>query len=66
MVEKEILLRVELDDVWPVEYFNTKHDIYGNGHSITIKEEDKEDFLDAMAKEFRNMIEQGLKPYKEE
>lgn len=53
-------LRLDLDSMAEEEYFYTEYDIEGSGHSITIKEEDKEKFLDAWAKVWRNRAEKTL------
>lgn len=55
-------LRLDLDDLYESGYFYTKYDIGGEGHYITIKEEDKEKFLDAFAAEFRKEAEKRLNP----
>ncbi len=54
-------LRIDLDSMAEEEYFYTKYDIEGSGHSITIKTEDKEKFLDAWAKVWRDRAEKELK-----
>ena len=55
-------LRLDLDViVEDSEYFYTEYDIEGDGHSITIKAEDKEKFLDAYAKVWRDRAEKELK-----
>lgn len=53
-------LYLDLDSYSEEGYFYTNYDIGGAGHSITIKTEDKEKFLDAWAKEHRNRAEQLL------
>jgi len=53
-------LYLNLDSYSEEGYFYTKYDIGGAGHSITIKEEDKEKFLDAFAKESRDRAEAML------
>ncbi len=63
-MEKELCLN--LDSYSEDGYFYTEYDIGGAGHSITIKAEDKEKFLDAWAKEHREKAEQMLEEVKEE
>jgi len=54
-------LKLNLDDVIGVAiYFYTEYDVGGEGHAITIEEENKEKFLDAWAKEWRRRAEEGL------
>ncbi len=53
-------LRLDLDSMWEEEYFYTEYDIEGSGHSITIKTEDNEKFLDAWTKAWRNIAEKKL------
>ena len=57
-MSKELIL--ELDDLYQDGYYYTEFDIGGAGHSITIKEEDKDKFLDAFAKEWRDKAEMLL------
>jgi len=52
-------LRLDLDDVFD-EYIYTEYDIGGEGHSVTINEKDKEKFLDAISKEFRDRVKEAL------
>jgi len=54
-----------LDSMFEDGYYYTKFDIGGSGHSITIKKADKEAFLDAFAKEWRERAEKGLVPHEE-
>ena len=63
-MEKKLYL--DLDSYSEEGYFYTDYDIGGAGHSITIKAEDKEKFLDAWAKEHRDRAEQMLAEVKEE
>jgi hypothetical protein len=53
-------LRLDLDELFDYAYFYTKYDIGGEGHAITIREEDKERFLDAFTAEFRRETERRL------
>ena len=62
MVNKK--LRLELDDLID-EYIGSDYDIELKGHSITIKEEDKEAFLDQYAKDFRDKVESCLSEVEE-
>lgn len=57
-MDKEMTL--DLDALYQEGYFYTKFDIGGAGHSITIKKQDKEKFLDAFAKEWRDKAESML------
>lgn len=50
-------LRLDLDALYTEGYYYTDYDIGGAGHSITIKREDKEAFLDAFAAEWRKRAE---------
>lgn len=59
-------LRLSLDEMFQGYYYYTEYDIGGAGHSITIKTEDKEAFLDAFAKEWRDRAEQALEQDNEE
>jgi hypothetical protein len=59
-------LRLDLDYLHEDGYFYTDYDIGGAGHSITIKAEDKEAFLDAWAKEWRNRAEKMLEEVEDE
>jgi len=53
-------LTLNLDALYTDGYYYTEFDIGGSGHSITIKEENKEKFLDAFAKEWRKKTEEFL------
>jgi hypothetical protein len=53
-------LTLNLDSLWEDSYIYTEYDIGGSDHSITIKEEDKEAFLDAFAQEWRDRAEEAL------
>ena len=55
---------MDLDSYSEDGYFYTDYDIGGAGHSITIKVEDKEKFLDAWAKEHREKAEKMLEEVK--
>ena len=60
-------LTLDLDDVvGGADYFYTRYDIGGSGHSITIKAKDKEAFLDAWALEWRKRAEATLEEIVEE
>lgn len=68
MLEREYTgerLRLDLDDMVE-EYIYSEFDIEGVGHSITIKVEDKEKFLDAYAAEWRKKAEKNLEIVKDE
>ena len=52
MIDKGVL-RLELDSLFEDSYFYTEFDIGDEGHSITIDTDNKEEFLDAFAAEFR-------------
>ena len=56
------MLRLNLDEFYECEgdYYYTEYDIGGRGHSIVIKNEDKEKFLDAFALEWRKKAEKYL------
>ena len=54
-------LHVELHDALYSGRLHTDYDLYGDGHSIAIKAADKEAFLDAVAKEFRQIVEQRMR-----
>jgi len=58
-------LTLNLDSYSEEGYWYTEYDIGGAGHSITIKAEDKEKFLDAFAKEHRDRAESMLEEVKE-
>jgi hypothetical protein len=53
-------LCLSLDEVWQDGYFYTEFDIGGMGHYIYIRPEDKEKFLDAFAKEWRDRAKTAL------
>ena len=53
-------LHLDLDALYTDGYFYTEYDIGGAGHSITIKAEDKERFLDAFATEIRYRVSNML------
>ncbi len=59
-------LKLDLDSMAKEEYIYTEFDIIGAGHSITIKAEDKEKFLDAYAAEWRKKAEKNLEIVKDE
>jgi len=59
MIDKNTL-RLDLDSLWEEEYFYTGYDTGGEGHAITINAENKEEFLDAFAREFRRRAEKLL------
>ena len=54
-------LTLNLDSLWEDGYIYTDYDIGVSGHSVTINEEDKEAFLDAFAKEWRDRAEESLR-----
>jgi len=58
-------LTLDLDNLTSEGYFYTEYDIGGSGHSITIKAEDKEKFLDAFAKEWRERADEFLRGVEE-
>ena len=53
-------LKIDLDSLYEQGYFYTKFDIGNEGHSITIRESNKEKFLDAFAKEWRKRADESL------
>lgn len=59
-------LRLDLDSMAEEEYIYTEFDIEGAGHSVTIKANDKEKFLDAYAAEWRKRAEKNLEIVNEE
>ena len=59
-------LRLVLDDLYQDGYYYTKFDIGGAGHSITIKAEDKDKFLDEFAKEWRGKASDMLELVEED
>ena len=66
MAEKKLrLLRLNLDALYEDGYYYTDFDIGGAGHSITINAENKEDFLDAFAKEWRKQAKSMLEEIEE-
>jgi len=56
----EEILTLSLDDLWEEGFYYTEYDIRGRRRSITIKKTDKEKFLDAFAKEWRDRAEKLL------
>ena len=65
MIKRKILY-LDLDALYTDGYYYTEYDVGGAGHNIQIRAEDKEDFLDAFAKEWRNRAEAMLKDADEE
>jgi len=65
-MKKEKLLYLGLDRLYEDGYYYTKFDIDGGGHVIIIKAKDKEKFLDAFAKEWRDKAEDMLEEFEEE
>ena len=59
MIDKNTL-RLDLDSLYGDGYFYTGYDIGGEGHAVTINASNKEEFLDAFAKEFRRRAEELL------
>ena len=57
------LLFLDLDELYTTGYFYTQFDIGGGGHSILIKPEDKEAFLDAFSGEWRKRVEEALQEW---
>jgi len=53
-------LRLDLDELYQEGYYYTEFDIGGSGHAIIIDKDDKEEFLDAFALEWRNRAERLL------
>ena len=69
MLDREYIgkkLRLDLDSMAEEHYIYTEFDIEGAGHSITIKAEDKEKFLDAYAAEWRKKAEKNLETVNDE
>lgn len=59
-------LTLNLDALYEQGYYYTIYDVGGSGHSITIKEEDKEKFLDEFAQKWREQAEELLEEYIED
>lgn len=59
-------LVLELDYLHEQGHIYTDFDVGGEGHRIIIEEKDKNEFLDAWAKEWRNRAEDMLEELKEE
>jgi len=59
-MKKKFGLRLSLDEMFEDSYYYTEYDKGSEGHYITILAEDKEKFLDAFAKEWRDRAEQSL------
>jgi hypothetical protein len=53
-------LRLDLDELAEEGYLYSSYDISGAVHSLTIKQEDREAFLDDYASQFRKMVEKIL------
>jgi hypothetical protein len=59
-------LRIDLDELYREEYFcHTEYDIGKQAFDIIIRMEDKEKFLDAFAKIWREKAEKLLEEYNE-
>ena len=58
-IEDKLVL--DLDEMYTEGFYYTEYDIGGSGHSITIKKEDKEKFLDAFAAEWRKRASESLR-----
>lgn len=65
-IEESDQLELDLDGIYEDGYFYTEYDVGGCGHKIIINTKDKEVFLDAWAKEWRNKAEAGLTPVEDE
>jgi len=59
-------LELNLDSLYEEGYYYTNYDIGGCGHKIVIDSNDKEVFLDAFAKEWREKAENLLEPFYED
>ena len=59
-------LELNLDSLYEDGYYSTDYDIGGCGHKIVINEDDKEVFLNAFAKEWRDRAELLLEESGEE
>jgi hypothetical protein len=57
---KKFGFRLDLDGMFENSYYYTQYDIGGEGHAITILEENKELFLNAFAAEWRKRAEEAL------
>ncbi len=66
MNEREDTLIFDLDDFWQGEYFYTKYDIGGRGHSITINATDKEAFVKEFLTEIEKIVRSTLVEPEEE
>ena len=60
-------MRIDLDKLYQEKYFShTEYDVGKQAHDIIIRMEDKEKFLDAFAKIWREKAEKLLEEYNEE
>jgi len=60
-------LRIDLDELYREDYFcHTEYDIGKQANDIVIRTEDKEKFLDAFAKIWRDKAEKLLEEYEED
>lgn len=53
-------ITLNLDEMFQSDYYYTEFNIGGSGHSITVDLENKDKFLDAFAKEWRDRAESLL------
>lgn len=60
MIDKSTL-RLDLDSLFESGYFYTEFDVGDEGHFITINTDNKEEFLDTFAAEFRERAKNLLK-----
>lgn len=53
-------LKLNLDELFSSEFIYTSYDIGGYGHSVVIREEDKEVFLEEMAQTWKERVQEML------
>lgn len=59
-------LILNLDELFEQEYLYSDYDIGGRGHSIEVREEDKEKFLEDYACQFKKRVESLLEEIDED
>lgn len=59
-------LRLNLNELYSTPYHYTEYDVADDGNSVTIRAEDKELFLDELAKDWRERAEDMLEDDEEE